>query len=95
MAGPVEGELAWHVVEQNRDHLSLEERHSVFVHLGVGDYPPVIHSVLSALARQQRTLDAQTVARLEAWIDSHDRDLEFGPLLAQVVGEEPAKDKSD
>ncbi len=87
---PHEGNLAWELVEQTRDILNEEERHIVFVHLGVGDYPPVYRCVLNAVAREGTPLPAQTVQRLKVWADAYDRHREFDTVLAQVLaGSDP------
>jgi hypothetical protein len=83
---PHEGNLAWELVEQTGDILNEDERHIVFVHLGVGDYPPVFHCVLNAVAREGIEFSAQTVARLKAWADAYDRHREFATMLTQVLG---------
>ena len=80
-----EGDLAWELVEQTRDVLSDDERHIAFVHLGVGDYPPVFRCVLNAVARERMPLPAQTVASLKSWADTYDRHREFASMLARVL----------
>lgn len=89
---PHEGNLAWELVEQTRDILNDAERHIAFVHLGVGDYPPVFRCVLSAVAREGAALSEQTVERLEVWADTYDRHREFAALLAQTRGDSPSMD---
>ena len=83
---PHEGNLAWELVEQARDCLDDEERHVAFVHLGVGDYPPVYRCVLKAVARERMPLSAQMIERLKAWADVYDRHREFSVVLAQLLG---------
>jgi hypothetical protein len=82
----IEGNLAWELVEQNRDILNEAERHIVFVHLGVGDYPPVFRCMLNAVAREGTPLTDQTVQRLKAWADAYDRHREFASVLGRVLG---------
>ena len=60
------------LVEQYRDLMTTEERTAVFVSLGVGDYPAVIRSVLSAVATQRKKLTARTAADIRAWIDCYE-----------------------
>jgi hypothetical protein len=91
---PHEANLAWELVEQTRDVLNVEERHIVFVHLGVGDYPPVFRCVLNAVAREGGTLSAQTVERLKAWADAYDRHREFASVLGQVLGDSDPMDET-
>lgn len=81
-----EGNLAWQLVEQTRDILNDDERHIAFVHLGVGDYPPVFRCVLNAVARERVRLPAETVESLKDWADTYDRHREFATVLARVVG---------
>jgi hypothetical protein len=81
---PHEGNLAWELVEQTRDCLNDEERHVAFIHLGVGDYPPVFHCVLNAVAREGMPLSAETIERLKVWADTYDRHREFASLLSRV-----------
>jgi hypothetical protein len=81
---PHEGNLAWELVEQARDCLDEEERHVAFVHLGVGDYPPVYRCVLNAVARERMPLAAHTIGRLKAWADAYDMHREFAAVLAQL-----------
>lgn len=93
MAGLHEGDLAWDLVDQHRDCLTPEERDRAFVHLGIGEFPPVIRSVLNALVRERKTLSANSVTDVQAWIDNYDRTREFATLLA-VVTEAVESDKS-
>jgi len=79
-----EDDLAWRLVEQYRDLMTAEERTAVFVCLGVGDFPSVIHSVLNAVASQKKTLSSRTVADVQAWIDCYDNGLEIGVLLSRI-----------
>lgn len=83
---PNEGNLAWELVEQARDILDEGERHIAFIHLGVGDYPPVFRCVLNAMARAGTPLSEQTVDRLKVWADTYDRHREFASLLARALG---------
>jgi hypothetical protein len=89
---PHEGNLAWELVDQTRDSLNDDERHVVFVHLGVGDYPPVFHCVLNAVAREGTPLSPQTVERLKRWADAYDRHREFASVLARALGGPNAMD---
>lgn len=84
---PREDSLAWDLVDHVRDHLNDEERHSVFVDLGVGDYPPAIRTVLEAVARERVSLPGRLVALLRAWMMAYDRHREFSAVLARAVGE--------
>lgn len=83
---PHEGNLAWELVEETRDSLNDEERHVVFVHLGVGDYPPVFRCVLNAVARERTPLSPQTVERLKSWVDAYDRHRELAAIVARALG---------
>ncbi|MGK2882297.1 MAG: hypothetical protein ACSLE6_16345 [Mycobacterium sp.] len=86
-----ESELAWDLVDENRDILNDHERHTVFVHLGVGDYQDVVRCVLGAMAREQTAMPAPTVSRLRTWIDLYDMGSEFGALLARIVDGSPTE----
>lgn len=63
-----ESELAWLLAEQNYECLTLTERHTVFIHLGIEDYPPAIACVLAAVARHGRTVPESTVHQLRSWV---------------------------
>lgn len=84
---PREDSLAWDLVDHVGDRLSDEERHSVFVDLGVGDYPPAIRVVLEAVARERISLSDQLIALLHAWMVAYDRHREFSAVIARAVGE--------
>lgn len=92
MGRQLESDLAWDLVEQNRDSLTDDERQSAFVHLGVGDYPQVLQCVLRAVAREQVALPTQTRARLQAWIALYDMGIEYRSLLSQVAVLPPSED---
>lgn len=89
-----EADLAWDLVEENRDSLTDAERSTAYVHLGVSDYPPVVECVLSAIAREDKVLPPQTVARLRSWIEMYEMGQEFATLLARVVADEPGQELS-
>jgi hypothetical protein len=91
---PNEGNLAWELVEQTREILNETERHVAFIHLGVGDYPPVFRCVLTAVARECTPLSAQTVERLKAWADVYDRHREFAALLDRAPRESSHMDET-
>ena len=91
---PHEGNLAWELVEQVRDSLNEDERHVVFIHLGVGDYPPVFHCLLTAIARERLPLSPQTVEHIMAWADAYDRHREFSTLLNRALGGSAAMDET-
>lgn len=87
---PREGELAWDLVELVRDRLTNEERHTAFVHLGVGDYPPVFRCVLEVVARERYSLPQHLVTLLHEWLEVYDRHREFEPMLVRAIGPEGA-----
>jgi hypothetical protein len=84
---PREGALAWELVDHVRDELTEEERHTAFIHLGVGDYPQVFRCALEAVARERVSLPEHMVTLLHGWIDDYDRHRDFAAVLSRAVGD--------
>ena len=72
-AGVREVDLAWELVETFRGCLTAPELTTAFVGLGVGDYTPVIHAVLRAVARAGKSLPSEMAAMVHAWMDCYDQ----------------------
>ena len=68
---PDEHDVAWAMAEEARTYLTIPELNSVFVRLGVGDFPAAIETMLQAVASTQASLSPALVARLGEWIDMY------------------------
>lgn len=86
---PRESALAWDLVDLVGEHLADEERHTSFIALGVGDYPPVFRCVLEVVAREGISLPEEMVGQLRGWLEDYDRHRDFGTILARALGERP------
>ena len=86
MEQPREDTLAWDLIDHVRDQLTDEERNNAFIHLGVGEYPPVFRCALEAVARERLSLPEQMIAQLNAWIEDYDRYRDFATVLSRAVG---------
>jgi hypothetical protein len=84
---PREDALAWELIDHVRDHLTDEERNTAFIHLGVGDYPPVFQCALEAIARDRISLPMRMITHLHGWIADYDRHREFEDVLSRAVGD--------
>lgn len=94
MAHQHEADIAWDLVEEHRDSLTDAERSSAYVHLGVDDYPPVVATILTAVARAGDTLPSATVGRLRSWIELYEMGPRFSDLLARVDGDGTTRELS-
>lgn len=68
---PDEHDVAWALAEEARTYLTIPELNSVFVRLGVGDFPAAIETMLQAVASTEASLSSVLVARLGQWIDMY------------------------
>ncbi len=68
---PDEQEVAWALAEEARRFLTIPELNSVFVALGVGDFPAAIGTMLQAVVSSKASLSSVLVARLGHWIDMY------------------------
>jgi hypothetical protein len=81
---PDEHDVAWALAEEARTYLTIPELNSVFVKLGVGDFPEAIETMLQALASAKASLSSVLVARLGHWIDMYTGQY-AEPLLRQYL----------
>jgi hypothetical protein len=56
--GPPDEDVAWALVEEARTYLTISELNSVFVRLGVGDFPAAIETMLRAVASSKASLSS-------------------------------------
>ncbi|KAA0090895.1 hypothetical protein CIW49_31380 [Mycolicibacterium sp. P1-18] len=84
---PRESTLAWDLVDHVHAHLTEAERHTAFIHLGVGDYSPVFQCVLEVVVREGISLPAEMIGMLRGWIEDYDLHRDFGAILARAVGD--------
>jgi hypothetical protein len=68
---PDEQDVAWALAEEARTCLTIPELNSVFVTLGVGDYPAAIETMLHAVVSSKASLSSVLNARLGQWIDMY------------------------
>jgi hypothetical protein len=68
---PDEQDVAWALAEEARTFLTIPELNSVFVTLGVGDYPAAIETMLHAVVSSKASLSSVLIARLSQWIDMY------------------------
>lgn len=80
-----EANLAWDLVEQYRDCLGNAERTYAFVHLGAGEFVPVIRCVLEVLARARVPMKAATLAALAPWVRGNTREGDLNDLLRRAA----------
>ncbi|CAN5853120.1 hypothetical protein BH09ACT7_BH09ACT7_32870 [soil metagenome] len=71
MTGVREDDLAWDLTDGFGGCLEPADLTAAYVGLGVGDYTPVIHTVLHALARKGDRLPTEMAARVQAWSDCY------------------------
>lgn len=71
MQRPNEQDLAWDLVEQNRQCLTVAELNTIFVQLGTGQYGPAIETTLKAVSRSGAVVSPQLASRLTVWIDGY------------------------
>ena len=69
--GPPDEDVAWALVEEARTYLTISELNSVFVRLGVGDFPAAIETMVRAVASSKASLSSVLVARLGHWTDRY------------------------
>ena len=69
--GPPDEDVAWALVEEARTYLTISELNSVFVRLGVGDFPAAIETMLRAVVSSKASLSSVLVARLGHWTDRY------------------------
>lgn len=86
-----EANLAWDLVEQYRDCLGDSERTYAFVHLGAGEFVPVIRCVLAVLARARVPMKATTLAALAPWVRCNTRDGDLSDLFRQAAANSPVR----
>jgi hypothetical protein len=85
-----EADLAWELVETFRGCLAPPQLTAVFVGLGVGDYTPVINTVLRAAARAGKPLSLELAAMVRAWRDCyepHAMAANTAPLWGRASGD--------
>jgi hypothetical protein len=68
---PDEQDVAWALAEEARTFLTIPQLNSVFVTLGVGDFPAAIETMLQAVVSSKASLSSVVVARLGHWIDMY------------------------
>jgi hypothetical protein len=86
-----ESELAWDLVEFNRDQLSQDECSTAFVHLGAGDFLLALLYVLELLVHKQIRLNDEFGARLVVWADTYEISRTAQELLSRAIGDGPAQ----
>jgi hypothetical protein len=80
----VEPDLAWELAEQFGSTMPKPTRDALFVQLGSGEYPHVIHAFLTHLGDSGRVLSSETVAKVRAWLNGY-QDHEKRAHLLELV----------
>jgi hypothetical protein len=63
--------LAWALAEAVKPHLSIVERHHVYMAIGVGEMFMAIHWLITSAATNQILLPGELVQRCGTWLDSY------------------------
>jgi hypothetical protein len=79
-----ESNLAWDLVEQHRDGLTVRQRNEIFLKLGCRDFVAVISEVLESIGRTGHVVDGRLAERLLAWLP-HYREHATGARLRILV----------
>jgi hypothetical protein len=66
-----ETNLAWALAEAVKPHLSIVERHHVYMAIGVGEMFLALHRLITSAATNQIVLPGELVQRCATWLDAY------------------------